>query len=168
MKFEFHLDSESSAPRRCGGTGVLPALLDLSDRFVEQFGHPGANLLLGNAFWLQILGHLAQDIVVAGFLEVGEHNLLCIGFGVTAAFAQDSRRPQAKHLVPAGHSLEFELLVMRELLFEAFFALVECRGHAALASHRVYMQLSSALHIAAPPSRQHERAFYGEIRKWKT
>jgi hypothetical protein len=72
---------------------------------------------------------------------------------------------------------------MRELLFEAFFALVECCGHAAPfdfsfrtirfkrpllvlrdehvgrdCQNRVHMKFISALHIASVPSRQHPAA----------
>ena len=92
--------------------------------------HLRANLRLGDAFGLKIFCHLAQDVVVAGLFKVGQHDFLCIGLRIRAAFTENAGRPEPEHLVAAGHRLEAKLLVMRELLFEAFLALVECR-HAA-------------------------------------
>src|SRR5262245_43133654 len=103
------------------------ALFDLLDGLREQFGHLRADLLLSDAFGLEVFCHLAQDVVVAGFLEVGQHDFLGIGLGVCAAFAENARRPEPKHLVAASHRLEAKLLVVCKLLFEAFFTLVECR-----------------------------------------
>src|SRR6185437_9011164 len=111
--------------------GTSAALLDLRDRLRQQLSHLQSNLLLGNALRLQVLDDLVRDVFVAAF-EVGKNDFLSVGFRVRAAFAQNSGRPEPEHLVAAGHRLETELLVMRELLFEAFFALVECRGHTVL------------------------------------
>ena len=72
-----------------------------------------------------------QNVIIAGVLEIGEYDFLGVGFSVGAGLAEFFGSPQAQQLVAAGYCLELKLLVMRELLFEAFFALVEC-GHAAL------------------------------------
>src|SRR5262249_22868832 len=66
-------------------------------------------------------------------LEFGEYDVLAVGFRVRPCFSENSSRPQSQHLVAAGHRLEAKLLVMHELLFEAFLTLVESRDHAALA-----------------------------------
>src|SRR6185437_13422388 len=112
-------------------TASLTALLDLGDCRRQQFGHFRADLLFGDALGLQIRGQLARDVVIAHFLEVGHHDLLGIGLRVRAAFAENSGGPQPEHLVAAGYRLEPELFVVRELLLEALFALVESCCHAA-------------------------------------
>ena len=70
-----------------------------------------------------------------------------------------AHRPSS--LLRRAHRLELQLLVMRELLFEAFLALVEC-GHAALVAcvtiDRVRTYSRCALHIAVQASRQHRGA----------
>src|SRR5665647_419702 len=112
------------------------ALLDLLDRLIEQFTHLGADLALVDGFALQILCNFTQNVVIAGLLEVGEHDLLGVSLGIGAAFAELAGGPEPQQLVAASHRLESQLLVMRELLLEAFLALVEC-GHAALAVNAV-------------------------------
>jgi hypothetical protein len=62
---------------------------------------------------------------------------------------------------------------MRELLFEAFFALVECRGHTvlvtAIAKNRVHMQFYCRLAYRPRPVKGNIGAlFYGENTEWKT
>src|SRR5215467_6830311 len=73
-----------------------------------------------------------DDVVISGLFEVGKYDLLRISLRVGPALSKNAGGPKAQHLVAARHCLETKLLVMRELLFEAFFALVECCGHAAL------------------------------------
>src|SRR4029079_18763763 len=140
-----HQAAETVAPARRrrarAKAGTSAALFDLLDGLREQFGHLRTDLLLCHAFGLQVFCDLAQDVVVAGYLEVGQHDFLGIGFGVGAAFAENAGRPQPEHLVTAGHRLEAQLLVMRELLLEAFLALVECRCHAAPRTASVKLHL---------------------------
>src|SRR5262245_36496744 len=146
------------------------ALFDLLDRLREQFGHLRADLLLSNAFGLEILCHLAQDVVVAGLLEVGQHDFLGIGLGVRTAFAENARRPEPKHLVAASHRLEAKLLVMRKLLFEAFLALVECR-HAAprTASVKLHAHIKFRPCISSADRQDNiGPPFCGENTEWKT
>src|SRR5215813_5677149 len=125
--------SPARSRRARAKAGTSTALLDLRDRFRQQFDHPRANLLFGDAFRLQILDDLVRG-VLAGAFKVRHYDVLGIGFRLRAAFAEDSGRPKPKHLVAAGHRLEAQFLVMCKLLFEAFFALIECRGHGALAA----------------------------------
>ena len=95
--------------------------------------HGLADVLVGlrDALGVEILAHLAEHVVVAGLLEVGHHDLLRVGVGGGAGHAHFFRRPQAEQLVAPGIRLEAQLLIMRELLLEAFLALVE-RRHVAL------------------------------------
>src|SRR5262245_46092921 len=69
-----------------------------------------------------------HDVVISGLFEVGQYDVLRVG----PALSKNAGGPKAQHFVAARRCLETKLLVMRELLFEAFFALVECCGHAAL------------------------------------
>src|SRR5262245_53854364 len=148
------------------------ALLDLRDRLRQQFGHPCADLLLGDAFRLQILDELVRHVLVGAFLKIGEDDLFRIGFRVVSGFAQDSRRPQPQHLVPARRRLESECLVMRELLLEAFLALVERRDHVALVGDDLKIACTCSLFrpCISPTNRQGNMGllFCGEITKWKT
>ena len=123
--------------------------------------------------------------MISGLFEVGQNDVLRVSLRVGPAFSKDACGPQAQHLVAARRSLETKLLVMRKLLFKAFFALVECCGHAALVDFdfasaqsaskdvcRLYKTIMRAaivkiayisslfppLHIASLPSRQHRAA----------
>ena len=108
--------------------------LDLLDRLAHQLDHHAADLLIGcgDALGVEILAHLAEDVVVAGFLEVGHHDFLGIGVRVGALEAELLGGPKPEQLVAPGRRLELQLLVMRELLLETFLTLVE-RGHDCLA-----------------------------------
>ena len=99
----------------------------------EQLVHGAANLVVGfgNALGVEIFADLAEDIVVAGLFEVRHDDRFGIGVGVRAGHAELSGRPQPQHLVAPGRRLEAQLLVVGELLLEAFLALVE-RGHSCL------------------------------------
>ena len=115
-----------------GGAASLFPRLDLRDRLFHQVGHGDAQFLIGNGdlLGLQILLHLAEDVVIAGFLEVGHHDILGVGVGFRAAQSELRRGPCAEQLVPPRIGLEAKLFVVSELLLEAFFTLVE-RRHAA-------------------------------------
>src|ERR1019366_5972891 len=122
---------------------TVTALYKLRDRLTEKYAHLRANLLLGNALRLQILCNFMQNVVDGGFLEIREHDFLGVSLCFGAAFAENAGSPESQQLVAAGHRLESQLLVMRELLLEAILALVEC-GHAALAVNAGLMQTESA------------------------
>ena len=83
---------------------------------------------LFDAFGVEILAQLAEDILVAGFLEVGGDDFLGIGIDLGAGEAELLCGPLSQELVAPGGRLELQLLVMRKPLLEAFLALVE-RGH---------------------------------------
>ncbi len=55
---------------------------------------------------------------------------VAVGFG--AGKSELFRRPQPEQLVAPRGRFELQFLVVRELLFEGFFALVECRHGPAL------------------------------------
>ena len=61
-------------------------------------------------------------------LEIEHHDGKRVTVGLGAGEAELSGRPQAQHLVAPRGCLEPEFLVVRELIFEGRFALVEC-GH---------------------------------------
>lgn len=105
----------------------LGSRLDLGHRHGQQLVHLGADIALGGGLALgrEVLQNLVQDVVVAGFLEIGGHHLLGIGVGGIARDAELLGSPQAEQLVPAGFRLELQLLVEGELLLETFLALVE-------------------------------------------
>src|SRR5262249_23601488 len=104
--------------------------LDLVDGHRHQLVHGAADLVigLGDAFGVEILAQLSEHVVVPGLLDVGDRALLGVGFRGRPGYAELLGGPQAEQLVAAGVRLELELLVVRELLLEAFLALVE-RGH---------------------------------------
>ncbi len=79
-----------------------------------------------DAFRLEIAFQLPEDVIIAGFLEVGFDDLLGIGLRGIATQPQLFRRPKSKQLVTAGIRLLFQLFVIRELVLKTFFAIVEC------------------------------------------
>ena len=83
---------------------------------------------LHDALGGEILVDFAQYIMRAG-LDVTDHQ----GFGIVLRFGAAKpelfRGPEAQKLVAARGRLETKFFVVREFLFEAFFALIE-RGHA--------------------------------------
>ena len=91
----------------------LFARLHLGRCHRSELVHLGANRLLcdGNAFGRKVAQNLAQDVTVAGFLEIRCDHLLGIGRGRIARDAELLGGPQAEHPVAAGLSLEFLLLV---------------------------------------------------------
>src|SRR5438045_1701596 len=105
---------------------LLPGL-DLRDRVRHQLVHGALDLVvgLGDVPGIEIFAQLRDD---AGALDFGEHDVLGVDFGIGSGEAKLLRGPQADELVAPGIRLELELLVVRELLFEAFLALVE-GGH---------------------------------------
>jgi DNA-binding transcriptional LysR family regulator len=108
-------------------------LLDLLDRLLQQLVDGAADLVvgLGDALDIEIVPDLLEDVVVAlGVLR--HHYLLGIGVGVGPRKTELLRSPMPEHPVAPGDRLEPELLIVRELLFECFLALVEGGGHAGL------------------------------------
>ncbi|CDX49753.1 hypothetical protein MPL3365_100204 [Mesorhizobium plurifarium] len=100
------------------------AVLDLLDRLRHQLVHGAADLMVGlvDAGGIEILADLAENIVVARFLDIGDHNFLGIGLGIGAGFAEFLGGPQAKRLVAARRGLEAKFLVEGEFALEALFA----------------------------------------------
>src|SRR5262249_24107862 len=129
---------------------------DLLDRFRHQFVQGAANLVIrqDDAFGVEVLANLAEDVVVTDLLEIRHDDRLGIGVGLVAGEAELLRRPQAEELVATGVRLESQFLVEGELLLEAFLALVE-GSHACLAvsgaagrSHR-FPTVSAGMHAAS-------------------
>jgi len=70
--------------------------------------------------------------LVAAFVEFCEQHVLGKGFRIRTALAEQASGPQPEHLVAARDGLEAQFLIVRELVFEAFLALIESRRHALL------------------------------------
>ena len=106
---------------------MLRPALDLQYRLRHQLVHLGANRRFGDrdALGGEVADHLADDVGVAGFLEIGGDHFLGIGGGGVALEAELRGDPQAEQLVAAGLRLEFLLLVERVFLLKTVFALVE-------------------------------------------
>src|SRR5437660_1339734 len=104
--------------------------LDLGNCLFHQLLHGAADLMIGliDALGVEILAQLAEDILLAGLLEVGGDDFLGIGIDRGAGEAELLGGPLSQELVAPGGRLELQLLVMRELLLKAVLALVE-RGH---------------------------------------
>src|SRR5262245_33605412 len=98
------------------GAGSGPGF-DLPDGRRHQIGHGAADLVVGftDAAGIEVGAYLAEDILVAGLLEVGCDHRFRIFLGGFAAFSELFRRPQAEEHVPPRRCLEFERLVEREL-----------------------------------------------------
>ncbi|CAH2403721.1 hypothetical protein MES4922_310071 [Mesorhizobium ventifaucium] len=103
------------------GSGVL----DLLDCLRHQIVHGAANLVvrLDDPGFVEILADLAENVVVAGFLDIGENDLAGIGFGVGPGLAELFGGPQAERLVAAGRGFEPEFLVDYEFSLEALLAI---------------------------------------------
>jgi hypothetical protein len=83
------------------------------------FGYPVA----------QIAEDLAHDVLMARFLEIGEHDGFGIGLRVIARQLEDVGHPKAHQLVAPRLGLEGHLLVVGKLVLEGVFAIVE-GGHS--------------------------------------
>src|SRR5690606_2485059 len=89
----------------------------------EQIDHLLADDLIrfADAGRVEIAPDLAEDVFVARLLEICDHHLLGIGFGLVAALAELFRRPEAEQLVAARRCLELQLLITDEHSLEGFF-----------------------------------------------
>src|SRR6266516_4897564 len=107
---------------------------DLRDRFRHQVDHRALNLVIGflHVLGIEIPADFTEHVVVAGFLEIRQHDVLRISVGIGPGEPELLRRPQAEKFIATGGRLESQFLVVSELLLEAFLALVEC-GHGLLA-----------------------------------
>ena len=105
------------------------AVLNLVDRDRDQFVHLHANVGFGQRHALggEVAQHLAHDIGIARFLEIGSDDFPSIGIGIRAALAELFGDPQAEQLVAPRLGLEAQFLVMGEFVLKTLFALVECR-----------------------------------------
>src|SRR5512139_4310394 len=88
-----HQDENTVSPARraraSAKAATSTALFDLRDRLTEQFSHLRADLLLGDAFGLQIFCNFTENVVIAGFLEIGEHDLLGVSFRLRPFFSEN-------------------------------------------------------------------------------
>ena len=92
--------------RACRRSAV-PDLLDrLSDQVRPSCG--GSDGPTGRRRRRRNPPHLAEHVVVAGFLDVGYHHFLGVGFGVGAGLAELFGRPQAEQPVAPGGRLELD------------------------------------------------------------
>jgi hypothetical protein len=100
------------------------------DSLRRQLRHCADDLVVGlrNAFGVEILADFVRHVVIAGVLQVMHHDRKRVAVGFGAGKAELFRGPQTQHLVAPRGRLELEVLIVRELLFEGFFAPVEC-GH---------------------------------------
>src|ERR1700722_10185818 len=103
--------------------------LDIVDRLRHQLGHGTADLVIGlrDALGVKILAEFCRNTVRADVnVAHGQRERVTVRLG--AGKPQFFRSPMADKLVAARGGFEAKLLVVSELLLEAFFALVE-RGH---------------------------------------
>jgi pimeloyl-ACP methyl ester carboxylesterase len=73
----------------------------------------------------EVAEHLADHVMVAGFLEVGAHDVLGVAFGLRIGQAHLPRRPFAEQAIAPRRDPEFHFLVMRELGLERALAILE-------------------------------------------
>ena len=84
----------------------------------------------------EVAKNLADDVMIAGFLEIGADDVLRIGFGFGFGQAHLPRRPMAEQPVAPGGDAEHHLLVVRELGLESAFAVVKLASCVPLCSLR--------------------------------
>jgi hypothetical protein len=103
---------------------------DLCDRFLHHFIHGSANLVigLGDFAGREVALDLPEDVLVARLLEIGRDDVADVGVKIGPALAQKPPRPGAEHPVPSRLRLKAKLGIVRELLLEGVFALIES-GH---------------------------------------
>src|SRR5665647_1741206 len=132
-----HQDENTVSPARSlrakAKAVMSAALLDLLDCLRHQLVHGAAEFGVadGDLLVVEVLADFPKNVVIAGLLEVGDDDFLGVSVRLRAGQTEFFGRPKAQQLVAAGAGLELQLFIMRELLFEAVLALVEC-GHAAL------------------------------------
>src|SRR5207245_6152498 len=71
---------------------------------------------------VKIVAYLAEDVVISGLLDVGDHHFLGVSLGIGAGFAKLFGGPKPERPVAARRRLEAKLLVEDEFALEAFFA----------------------------------------------
>jgi hypothetical protein len=132
--------SHSSVERAIGPDATvtldfaLARLTGVIDKLWSSIPTGCAPISTGWAGWSIPSGSAGADahhILVAGFLEIGPHHILGIGFGLGPGLAEDRRGPQAQQPVAPRHRLEIQLCIMGELGLIGAFALVES-GHRPL------------------------------------
>src|ERR1700735_4457782 len=82
---------------------------------------------LRHTLGVEIVADFLRDVMAA--FEVGHDDGERVAVGFGAGKPKLFRSPKPEQLVAARGGLEFEVFVVRELLLEGLFALVE-RGHA--------------------------------------
>jgi hypothetical protein len=100
---------------------------DLADRLAQQVRHLAPDLVVGlaDALGIEIAPDLAEDVLLAGFDQIGLDHLARIGLRGVAGDPHLFRRPQAKQPVPPRGRLELKLLVMGEFPLETLLAILK-------------------------------------------
>src|SRR5450631_3941615 len=131
--------------------GTSATRLDLCGRLFQEFVHGAADLEIGDGDLLVVeaFADFLKNIAIAAFLEVRQDHFLREGLRTGAGQPKLGRRPQAHPLIAARAGLELELLIMRELLFEAFLALLETAHAAPLNSHTVFPRKNGSAFIVS-------------------
>src|SRR5258708_14912996 len=111
---------------------LLSPGLDFRDRPLHCLIHGAANLMVGlrHAFLVEVLAYRAEHAVAVGIVEIGGDDIRGVSLGRCAGHSELLGGPQADQLVAPCMRLQPKFLIMRELAFEAFLALVE-RAHNA-------------------------------------
>src|SRR5262245_1094636 len=106
-----------------------PLRLDQPNGRFQQLIHGAPDLVIGLRHTLggKILADLAKDVVVPGFLEVGDDQVVGIGLGLGARQPELLGGPQAEQLVAPRRRLELQILVMDEAPLEPFLTFLEHR-----------------------------------------
>src|SRR5581483_1086189 len=84
-----------------------------------------ARLIMLDARLGEIAGHLVDDVLRAGLLEIGAEHVLRIMLRRVAGEAKLARRPEAEQLVAPRTDLEGEFLILLEFALEALSPLLE-------------------------------------------
>src|SRR4051812_47303997 len=108
------------------GLHQLPARLDRA--VLERLADPGVvDLHSGRS---QVAEQFADDVLVAGFLEIGADDVLGVAFRLGLGEAHQPRRPVAEQPVAPRDDAELHFLVAGIASLERALAIVES-GHGA-------------------------------------
>src|SRR5262245_54276457 len=96
---------------------------------MHQLVHRAADLVIGliDARSVKLFPDLAENVVVARFLYVGNDDLLRVCFGIGTTLTELFRRPKPEQLVASSSGLEAQFLIEDELALETFFAILHTR-----------------------------------------
>src|SRR3990172_833272 len=122
-----------AAMRRRSSIKAASALalgFDLAHGLAHQVAHHAVDLMVGliDALGIEIGADLAEDVFLAGFLQIGLHDVLGVALRGIPRKLEFLCGPEAEELVAAGRRPELELLVMGEFPLEPLLALLKI-GH---------------------------------------